>query len=94
MNIKRRTFFKGSAAACVLLLPGIASAARIQGGRDAPASPTSPSIEKSIKAGFGGGFSVRSHTQSNGITYANIEHLDTRYLVASSNTLDWKIVSA
>lgn len=92
MNIKRRDFVKVSAAACVLLLPGIASAAKITNAANAPAPDTNAHIQKSIKASFGGGFSVQSHTQSNGLTHANIEHFGTRYAVTSADLLDWKIV--
>jgi len=94
MNIKRRDFVKGCAAAGVLLLPGVSSAMKGRSPNDASAQQTGSHIEKSIKAGFGGGFSVRSHTQSNGLTYARIEHFDTRYVVSSADLLDWKIVSA
>ncbi|HEY9571543.1 MAG TPA: twin-arginine translocation signal domain-containing protein [Pusillimonas sp.] len=94
MDIKRRDFVKGCAAAsaCMVLLPGIASAAQGKNANNPPA--LSADIEKSIKAGFGGGFSVRSHTQSNGLTRAEIEHFGTRYAVASADLLDWKIVGA
>ena len=95
MNIKRRDFVKGCAAAAgVLLLPGMAHALKGENAHGAAAAGADSRIEKSIKAGFGGGFSVRSHTQSNGLTYANIEHFNTRYVVSSTNLLDWKIVSA
>lgn len=93
MNIKRRDFVKGCAAACVLLLPGMASAAKGRNATNMPISEADPDIEKSIKASFGGGFSLLTHTQSNGLTYADIEHLGNRYRVASANLLDWKIVS-
>ena len=45
-------------------------------------------------AASGGGFSVRDYSQSNGRTYANIEHFGNRYAVASADLLDWKIVKA
>lgn len=92
MNIKRRDFVKGCAAACVLLLPGIASAATDKNVINAPASGVDSRIEKSIKASFGGGFSVRTHTQSNGLTHADIEHFGNGYAVTSADLLDWKIV--
>jgi hypothetical protein len=92
MNIKRRDFVKGCAAACVLLLPGIASAAKGGNANNALASAADSRIEKSIKASFGGGFSVRTHTQSGGLTHAEIEHFGNRYAVASADLLDWKIV--
>lgn len=99
MSIKRRDFIKGCAAAGVLLVPGIAAATTgINVGAGPNASNTAASasdlhIQKSIKASFGGGFSVRTHSRSNGLTYAEIEHLRTRYSVASADLLDWQIVS-
>lgn len=93
MIIKRRDFVKGCAAAAgVLLLPGMAHALKGENAPGAAAAGTDSRIEKSIKAGFGGGFSVQSHSRSNGLTYANIEHLGNRYAVASADLLDWKIV--
>ncbi|PRD41781.1 twin-arginine translocation pathway signal protein [Phyllobacterium phragmitis] len=92
MNIERRDFVKGCAASSVLLLLGSGSAAKgEEKAYSAPASGTA-SIEKSIKASFGGGFSIQSHAQSDGLTYADIEHLGNRYAVASKDLLDWKIV--
>jgi predicted GNAT superfamily acetyltransferase len=90
MDIKRRDFVKGCATVSVLLLPGIASAA--SGENTNRASASRSQVEKSIKANFGGGFSVRDYSQSNGRTYANIEHFGNRYAVASADLLDWKIV--
>ncbi|MFT0546856.1 twin-arginine translocation signal domain-containing protein [Allopusillimonas ginsengisoli] len=90
MQIKRRDFVKGCAATCALLVPGIS-----WGARDASIIKTSDAraqIEKSIKASFGGSFSVRTHGSSNGLTHADIEHFDTRYTVTSADLLDWKIV--
>jgi anaerobic selenocysteine-containing dehydrogenase len=92
MEIKRRDFVKGCAAACALLLAGVDSAAKGENANNAPASDTDSYIEKSIKASFGGGFLVRAHTQSDGLTYADIEHLGNQYAVASADLLDWKIV--
>jgi hypothetical protein len=94
MDIKRRDFVKGGVAACVLWLPGIASAAKGGNGNNAPALGADSHIEKSIKASFGDGFSVRTHTQSDGLIYADIEHFGNRYAVASADLLDWKIVGA
>lgn len=93
MQIKRREFVKGCAAASVLLLPGFAYAAKSQGTNNAAASGAGLHIEKSIKASFGGGFSVKTYNQSNGLTHANIEHFGNRYAVTSADLLDWKIVS-
>lgn len=92
MDIKRRDFVNGCAAVCVLSLPGIASAEKGENAKKAPASAADLRIEKSIKASFGGGFSVLTHTQSGGLTRANIEHAGNRYAVTSANQLDWKIV--
>ncbi len=94
MGLKRRDFIKGCATACVLMVPGIASAAKIQGNNAASFQDQDLRIQKSIKAGFGGGFSVRSHRQSNGLTYADIEHSGNRYTVASADLLDWKILGS
>ena len=86
MDIARRDFVRGCAASSVLLLVGINSAAK---GEE---THNDSHIEKSIKASFGGGFSVRSHAQSDGLSYADIEHCGNRYAVASADLLDWKIV--
>ena len=94
MNIERRDFIKGCTTACVLLVPGIAGAAGMLPGNEAPIQGASPHIEKSIKAGFGGGFSVHSHRQSNGLTVAEIQHFGNRYTVASADLIDWKIVGS
>jgi len=92
MEIKRRDFVKGCAAACVLLLPGVGGATQSPESVMEPAAGSR--IEKSIKAGFGGGFSVRKHTQSRGLIHADIEHAGNRYLVASADMLDWTIVAS
>src|SRR5690606_28804097 len=58
MNTNRRDFVKGctAASACALVLPGIAVAA--PGPQANHAAASGATIEKSIKAGFGGGFSL------------------------------------
>ena len=86
MGIERRDFVKGCAASAALLLVGIDSAAK------GPEAGTYARIEKSIKASFGSGFSVRAHAQSGGQTYADVEHRGNRYAIASADLLDWKIV--
>ena len=86
MDIARRDFVRGCAASSVLLLVGINSTAK---GEE---TNKDSHIDKSIKASFGGGFSVRSHAQSDGLSYADIEHCGNRYAVASADLLDWKIV--
>ncbi len=92
MDIKRRDFVWGGAAASALLLAGIDNAATGENANNAAASGIDSQIEKSIKASFGGGFSVRAHTRSGGLTYADIEHFGNRYVVASADLLDWKII--
>jgi hypothetical protein len=89
MDIKRRDFVKGCAAASVLLLPGTAKG---ENANNAPASGAYLHIEKSIKASFGGGFALVTHTQSGGLTHADIEHFGNRYAVTSADLLNWKIV--
>ena len=92
MEIKRRDFVNGCAAASALLLAGIDSAAKGEDASKAPASGADSYIEKSIKASFGGGFSVRAYTRSDGLTCADIEHFGNQYAVVSADLLDWKIV--
>ena len=94
MKIKRRDFIKGCATAWVLMVPATASAANRLNNLEASVQGADWRIAKSIKAGFGGGFSVRAHSQSNGLTYAEIEHVGNRYLVVSANLVDWKIMSS
>ncbi len=60
MDIKRRDFVTGCAAASVLLLAGIDGAAKGENTSNASASGIDSHIEKSIQASFGGGFSVRA----------------------------------
>lgn len=92
MDIERRDFVRGCAAASVLLLAGIDGGARGENANNAPASVADSHIERSVKASFGGGLSVRAHTRSDGLTYADIEHFGSRYAAASADLLDWKIV--
>lgn len=93
MEIKRRDFIKScGAVTTLLLLPGIASAVRHQRSNTSPLSTSR--VDKSIKASFGGSFSVQAKTQKNGLTYADIEHLGNHYMVASEDLLDWKILSS
>ncbi len=94
MNIQRRDFIKGCATASVLMVPGIASAATRLNYNKASGQGADLRIQKSIKAGFGGGFSVLAHSQSNGLTYAEIEHVGNRYLVVSANLVDWTIMGS
>ena len=93
MSIKRRDLVKGCAVS-VMVLVSIDSHAKDETCSNAPARDRDSRIEKSIKASFGGGFSVRAHTQSGGLTCADIEHLGNRYAVASADLLDWKVVGS
>ncbi|QAA93223.1 twin-arginine translocation signal domain-containing protein [Pollutimonas thiosulfatoxidans] len=90
MKINRRDFVKSCAAAGVLLVPGIVSVAAAQDKM--VSSDTALGIEKSIKASFGGGFSLRTHVQAHGLTYADIAHCGNRYTVSSADLLDWDIL--
>jgi hypothetical protein len=94
MDIERREFVKGLAVASLLLLPGGVACARQETSNGRSSSDGDLRIEKSIKAAFGGGFSVKAHTRSDGLTYADIEHFGNRYAVASADLLDWTIVGS
>lgn len=94
MDIERRDFVKGCATFSVLLMPGIASAASGESIKPASAPVSRSQVEKSIKASFGGGFSVQDYIESNGRACASIEHLGNRYAVVSADLLDWSIVEA
>ncbi|WP_420963633.1 twin-arginine translocation pathway signal protein [Brucella sp. IR073] len=91
MGIRRRDFIKGCVAVSVMPLPVAASAADGGTGSELTAG-LDLQVEKSIKAGFGGGFSVLSYSQSNGLTYAEIEHFGNRYAVASADLQEWEII--
>ena len=93
MNTKRRDFIKGCATACALMVPGITCAVTSRNNDKTAVQGADLRVEKSIKAGFGGGFSVRAHGRSHGLTYAEIEHVGNRYTVVSADLIDWKIVS-
>ncbi len=91
-NFKRRDLVKLCGAASVAFNVGPAGAVLRE--RKLSSSIDDLKLEKSIKAGFGGGFSMHSYVQSNGYTYADIGHRGNRYLVASTDLLDWKIMSS
>ncbi len=97
MEVNRRDFVKCRAVASALLLPSISITSIVKGENAYQASAAVPDLdtEKSIKAYFGGGFSVRGHIiQSGGLIYADIEHFGNRYRVASAILLVWKIVES
>lgn len=91
MVMERRKFIALLGAASMLLLPGIAAAAEGEAPR---ANDEARRIEKSIRASFGGGFSVVSHRRSDGQTVADIEHLGNRFVVSSRDLVEWKYVSS
>lgn len=96
MNSQRRNFMKVcGGAAGVAAVPGLAGASLLTGAdaRSAAAADAAH-VEKSIKAGFGGGFSVQSHRAVDGLVYADIRHGGSRYLVTSPDLFDWQVVAA
>lgn len=95
MNIKRRDFIKGCATISILSVPCISFAALSQHTQksDTSVSNHQIQIEKSIKANFGGGFTVQAHTELNGLTYAKIQHLGVQYTATTSDLLEWKTIS-
>ncbi|MGB3835940.1 hypothetical protein [Castellaniella sp.] len=95
MNSRRRTFMQVCAgAAGVSLVPGMAAA--WPEGRLMPvlANSSPDQVEKSIKAGFGGGFTVYQQARGKGTIQATIGHGSRRYVVVSNNLLDWAVVSS
>ena len=74
------------------MVPGITCAVTSRNNDKTAVQGADLRVEKSIKAGFGGGFSVRAHGRSHGLTYAEIEHLGNRYTVVSADLIDWKLM--
>lgn len=93
MSITRRDFFKGCATLGVLMVPALAGAAKAQVIKHPVDPNVALSIEKSIKAGFGGGFSLLAYHEESGQTFAQIEHSGNRYRVVSADRMDWVILS-
>ncbi len=94
MNSQRRRFMQACGAASAMMLPGLAGASRLPGpDAHSSAGPSSAQIEKSIKAGFGGGFSVRSHRCDGRLVHADIQHAGTCYRVVSQDLFDWHVVA-
>ncbi len=89
MGMTRRGFIKGCTAAAVVGVPAFHSAQACTSQQ----ALLPEHVEKSIKASFGGGFSLHAHRRSGGLTYANIEHRGNHYTVASTDLFDWAIVS-
>ncbi|MBB5374503.1 twin-arginine translocation pathway signal protein [Acidocella aromatica] len=92
MDIGRRGFVNACGAASVLLVPGIANAKIWENSKNSAGSVADARVDKSIRASFGSGFAVRSHARANGLTYADIEHVGNRYVVASGDLQDWEIL--
>ena len=89
MDMIRRHFVKGCTAAS-LALPAFSTFAAAS--QSTASAKSASDIEKAIKASFGGGFSLKAHTQSGRRINANIEHSGNWYAVESDNLLDWTIV--
>lgn len=95
MDVKRREFVKLSGTASALLISGSVSAGLLNNKKDSALNPEQlQALEKTIKANFGDGFSIKASTQENGKTFAKIEHLENYYIVCSNDQLHWKIVSS
>jgi|GEM_PF-3733448 len=92
MHATRRSFVKGCTATLVMTVPWAAGACTSLGSPDKITQNADSRIKKSIKAGFGGGFSVVSHQQHHHVTHAVIEHASNRYKVVSADLLDWQVV--
>ena len=90
MDIKRREFVKVCAASWAVMGSGVVLAIGGENATDASAV----AIEKSIKANFGGGFSLLSYSKSGNLTSAKIENFGNQYTVTSINLFDWKIVKS
>ncbi len=87
MGFTRREFVKGFAVTTALMGSGFVFA----GTNDAASKVA---IEKSIKANFGGGFSLISYSKSGSVTQAKIENFGNQYTVTSGNLIDWKIIQS
>ena len=94
MNFKRRDFIRVCAATTAFVGAGFAIAANIDNSKGAASSAGRAAIEKSIKANFGGGFSLLSYSQSGASTSAKIENVGNQYTVTSVNLIDWKIIKS
>jgi hypothetical protein len=92
MNIERRDLLKACCFGSALFLPGLVWATERASPNDASVAVADAHLETSIRASFGGGFSVLAHKQSDGQVYAEIEHVGNRYVVVSADLVDWKIM--
>ena len=87
ISFTRRNFVKGLVATAALMSSSLVIA-------NGHAASSKASIEKAIKASFGGGFSLISYSESGSVTQAKIENFGNQYTVTSSNLLDWKIIQS
>ena len=87
MDFTRREFVKGFVATSTLVCSGF-SFANNQVVADRV------TIEKAIKASFGGGFSLVSYSKSGSLTKAQIENFGNQYTVTSLNLFDWNITQS
>lgn len=94
MDYKRRDFVKVCAASWAILGSSITFANSGDKSTNSASSESTAAIEKSIKASFGGGFSLLSYSKSGGLTQAKIQNFGNQYTVTSNNLLDWKIVKS
>ena len=91
MNLKRRDFVGACAATFAYFGSGFVIAAS---GSSSSSAAGRAAIEKSIKASFGGGFSLLSYSMTGSSTSAKIENSGNQYTVTSVNLLDWKIIKS
>lgn len=93
----RRSFIKNVGATAVALYS--ASALSLASDRKAlaentPHDITQALIEKAIKAHFGSGFTLNQYQVVDQVTYADVEHLQNHYKVASNDLVQWHIMSS
>lgn len=96
----RRSFIKNVGAISIALYSS--SALSIASGqkslanqaKDAPLNVTQTQVEKAIKAHFGSGFNLNQYQVVDQVTYADVEHLQNHYKVASNDLTQWRIVSS
>ena len=91
---KRRSFIKGCFTTSAIFGTGIDLAFAAENQKNTPHSPSNTEIEKSIKAAFGGGFVLLSHSKSDGLVTSQIESFGNQFTVISQNSYDWKIIKS
>lgn len=94
-GLGRRRFIQVASLSSVLVSSGMTSWALGQESSIATlAEHDLSALNNSIKASFGSGFEIVSHQFNDQHTMLEIEHLENRYWVSSSNLSDWQIVQA